>query len=237
MIVTNCLDTIFPEFKAFFDGKLSKSALALLFEFNTVEGIKNLTPSKIQKIRDKHKGIRIGKFFDIRDTAKITVGKPDKSISFIMKQAITQIFALDEILASYDKEINLIMNEQKSVLESIPGVGRNSAAAIIGEYNNFQGFPNADKLLAYAGLECTRYQSGLSDYHGCMVKRGSPSLRYVLMNLAISLKNHNAVFKEYYLKKRDEGKSYRVALNHVVRKFLRIAFKLVSTNQKFNIDN
>ena len=69
-----------------------------------------------------------------------------------------------------------------------------------------------------------------------MVKRGSPFLRYTLMNLAISLKNHNAVFKEYYLKKRDEGKSYRVALNHVVRKFLRVAFKLVSTNQKFNID-
>lgn len=237
VIVTNCLDTIFPEFKAFFDGKLSKSALALLNEFNTVEGIKNLTSAKIQKIKDKHKGIRIGKFFDIRDTAKITVGKPDNSASFIMKQAITQIFALDEILASYDKEINLIMNDQKSVLESIPGVGRNSAAAIIGEYNNFQGFPSADKLLAYAGLECSRYQSGLSDFHGRMVKRGSPSLRYVLMNLAVSLKNHNAVFKEYYLKKRDEGKSYRVALNHVVRKFLRIAFKLVSTNQKFNIDN
>lgn len=237
VIVTNCLDTIFPEFKAFFDGKLSKSALALLNEFNTVEGIKNLTSAKIQKIKDKHKGIRIGKFFDIRDTAKITVGKPDNSASFIMKQAITQIFALDEILASYDKEINLIMNDQKSVLESIPGVGRNSAAAIIGEYNNFQGFPSADKLLAYAGLECSRYQSGISDFHGRMVKRGSPSLRYVLMNLAVSLKNHNAVFKEYYLKKRDEGKSYRVALNHVVRKFLRIAFKLVSTNQKFNIDN
>lgn len=237
VIVTNCLDTIFPEFKAFFDGKLSKSALVLLYEFNTVEGIKNLTSAKIQKIKDKHKGIRIGKFFDIRDTAKITVGKPDNSASFIMKQAITQIFALDEILASYDKEINLIMNDQKSVLESIPGVGRNSAAAIIGEYNNFQGFPSADKLLAYAGLECSRYQSGLSDFHGRMVKRGSPSLRYVLMNLAVSLKNHNAVFKEYYLKKRDEGKSYRVALNHVVRKFLRIAFKLVSTNQKFNIDN
>ena len=237
VIVTNCLDTIFPEFKAFFDGKLSKSALALLNEFNTVEGIKNLTSAKIQKIKDKHKGIRIGKFFDIRDTAKITVGKPDNSASFIMKQAITQIFALDEILASYDKEIDLIMNDQKSVLESIPGVGRNSAAAIIGEYNNFQGFPSADKLLAYAGLECSRYQSGLSDFHGRMVKRGSPSLRYVLMNLAVSLKNHNAVFKEYYLKKRDEGKSYRVALNHVVRKFLRIAFKLVSTNQKFNIDN
>ncbi len=234
--VTNCLDCIFPEFKGFFDGKLSKSALALLFEYNTVESIKNLTASKIQKVRDKHKGIRIGKFFDIRDAAKITIGVPNDSVSFIMKQAIYQIFSLDEILKSYDEQINKIMDDQNSVLESIPGVGRSSVASIIGEYNNFQGFPDADKLLAYAGLECSRYQSGESDYHGHMVKRGSPFLRYTLMNLAISLKNHNAIFKEYYLKKRDEGKNYRVALNHVVRKFLRIAFKLVSTNQKFNID-
>lgn len=234
--VTNCLDCIFPEFKGFFDGKLSKSALALLFEYNTVESIKNLTSSKIQKIRDKHKSIRIGNFFDIRDAAKVTIGVPNDSMSFIMKQAICQIFSLDEILKSYDDRINKIMDDQKCVLESIPGVGRTSAASIIGEYNNFQGFPDADKLLAYAGLECSRYQSGESDYHGHMVKRGSPFLRYTLMNLAISLKNHNAIFKEYYLKKRDEGKNYRVALNHVVRKFLRIAFKLVSTNQKFNID-
>ncbi len=234
--VTNCLDCIFPKFKGFFDGKLSKSALALLFEYNTVESIKNLTASKIQKVRDKHKGIRIGKFFDIRDAAKITIGVPNDSVSFIMKQAIYQIFSLDEILKSYDEQINKIMDDQNSVLESIPGVGRSSVASIIGEYNNFQGFPDADKLLAYAGLECSRYQSGESDYHGHMVKRGSPFLRYTLMNLAISLKNHNAIFKEYYLKKRDEGKNYRVALNHVVRKFLRIAFKLVSTNQKFNID-
>ena len=234
--VTNCLDCIFPEFKGFFDGKLSKSALALLFEYNTVESIKNLTASKIQKVRDKHKGIRIGKFFDIRDAAKITIGVPNDSVSFIMKQAIYQIFSLDEILKSYDEQINKIMDDQNSVLESIPGVGRSSVASIIGEYNNFQGFPDADKLLAYAGLECSRYQSGESDYHGHMVKRGSPFLRYTLMNLAISLKNHNAIFKEYYLKKRDEGKNYRVALNHVVRKFLRIAFKLVSINQKFNID-
>ena len=44
------------------------------------------------------------------------------------------------------------------------------------------------------------------------------------MNLAISLKNCNPIFHTYYLKKKDEGKPYRVA------------FKLVSTNSKFDIN-
>lgn len=74
-----------------------------------------------------------------------------------------------------------------SPLLSITGVDKLSAAAIIGEYNNFDGSSNADKLLAFAGLECSRYQSGRSDYYGKIVKRGSPHLRYVLTNLAISL--------------------------------------------------
>ena len=56
------------------------------------------------------------------------------------------------------------------------------------------------------------------------------------MNLAISLKNFNPIFHTHYLKKKDEGKPYRIALNHVVRKFLRVAFKLVSTNSKFDIN-
>lgn len=237
VVVTNCLDTIFPEFKNSFDNKLGKTALCLLYEYNSAEKISKLTTSQIDKLKKKYKHLSLNKIFTIRDIAKVTVGNPDPSKSFIMKQSISIIFQLNQSIDEYDDEIDKIMKEFDSKLITIPGVGISSAAAIIGEFNNFNGFPDADKLLAYAGMECSRYQSGTMDFHGHMVKRGSPHLRYVLMNLAVALKNHNPVFTEYYLKKRDEGKPYRVALTHVVRKFLRIAFKLVSSNEEFNIDN
>lgn len=237
VIVTNCLDAIFPEFKGLLEGNLGKTALCLLYEYNSAERIAKLTTSQIDKLKKKYKHLNLNKIFTVRDTAKITVGNPDPSKSFIMKQSISIIFQLNQSIDEYEKEIERIMEEFDSKLVTIPGVGMMSAAAIIGEFNNFNGFPNADKLLAYAGMECSRYQSGTMDIHGHMVKRGSPHLRYVLMNLAVALKNHNPVFAEYYLKKRDEGKPYRVALTHVVRKFLRIAFKLVSSNEEFNIDN
>lgn len=237
VIVTNCLDAIFPEFKKSFDGKLSKTALCLLYEYNTTEQIANITLSEIQDLKKKYKNLSLNKIMTIRDQAKITVGNPDPAKSFIMKQSISIIFQLNQSIDEYEDEIKKIMKEFDSKLLTIPGVGINSAAAIIGEFNNFNGFPNADKLLAYAGMECSRYQSGTMDCYGHMVKRGSPHLRYVLMNLAIALKNHNSIFANYYLKKKDEGKYYRVALTHVVRKFLRIAFKLVSSNEEFNIDN
>lgn len=235
--VTNCLDSIFPEFKASFDSKLGKTALCILYEYNSAEKISKLTSSQIEKLEKKYKHLNLDKICTIRNIAKITIGNPDPSKSFIMKQSISIIFQLNQSISEYDDEIERIMKEFDSKLLTIPGVGITSASSIIGEFNNFNGFPDADKLLAYAGMECSRYQSGTMDVYGHMVKRGSPHLRYVLMNLAVALKNHNPVFTEYYLKKRDEGKAYRVALTHVVRKFLRIAFKLVSSNEEFNIDN
>ena len=98
--------------------------------------------------------------------------------------------------------------------------------------------PNSpNKLLAYAGLEPSKDESGTHNGQGWMVKHGSSHLRYVLMNIAISVKNHAPTFTTYYLKKRDEGKCYRVALSHVVRKLLRVIFKLVSTNEKYSLDS
>ncbi len=49
-----------------------------------------------------------------------------------------------------------------------------------------------------------------------MVKRGSPFLKFLLVNLAISFKNHNAIFKRILYKKINDEKNYEVTINHVV---------------------
>ena len=234
--LTNALDLIFPEFKMIFNNKFSKTAIFLLNEYPSAEKISKISAKDLDKFKKKYKGTRLNKISTAIAQAKITIGHSDDSISFIVKTVTKLIIGLSEAIEDFDKQISKLLGEMNTPLLSIDGIGKLSSAAIIGEYNNFDGFPDADKLLAFAGLECSRYQSGESDYHGKMVKRGSPHLKYVLMNLAISSKNFNPLFHEYYLKKKDEGKPYRVALNHVVRKFLRVAFKLVSTDTKFDIN-
>lgn len=234
--LTNAMDLIFPEFKVIFGNKFSKTAIFLLNEYPSTEEISQLSTKDLDKFRKKHKGTRLNKISTAIAQAKVTVGHSNQSISFIVKTINKVIISLTEAIEDFESQINKILLGMNTPLTSIDGVGKISAATIIGEYNNFDGFADADKLLAFAGLECSRYQSGQSDYHGKMIKRESPHLRYVLMNLAISLKNCNPIFHTYYLKKKDEGKPYRVALNHVVRKFLRVPFNLVSTNSKFDIN-
>ena len=110
-----------------------------------------------------------------------------------------------------------------------------SAAQIIGEFGDFNRFSSASKLLAYAGLEPSTIQSGTMIQNGKMVKHGSPHLRYVLMNVAMTIIVHNPTFYEYYSKKHhNEGKNHRVALSHVVRKLLRIIYHLEVMDKKFD---
>ena len=54
---------------------------------------------------------------------------------------------------------------------------------IIAEIGDFSRFDSADKILAYAGMSPSTYQSGqLDNCHSHMEKRGSRYLRYALYN-------------------------------------------------------
>ena len=69
---------------------------------------------------------------------------------------------------------------------------------------------------------------------GHMVKRGSSHLRYTLMNLCIPLIRNNIVFAEYYAKKRSEGKPHRVACSHLIKKLIRVLYKLETEGIDFD---
>ena len=50
------------------------------------------------------------------------------------------------------------------------------------------------------------------------------------------LVQHNIVFAEYYSKKRAEGKTHRVALSHVAKKFVRMIYTMQIKNITFDYD-
>ena len=105
---------------------------------------------------------------------------------------------------------------------------------ILGEIGDFSRFDNPDKLLAYAGLSPSTYQSGqLINSYAKMEKRGSTYLRYALFNATIYACNWDTTFKSYLNKKLAEGKHYYVAISHTCRKLVRVIFHLVKTNETY----
>ncbi len=121
-----------------------------------------------------------------------------------------------------------------SHIHTIPGVSELSAAPIYDELNGVTGFSKRDQMIAFAGLDCSRNQSGESDKTGRMVKHGSSDLRCVLMRCADTFALHNPVVYEYKIKKMNEGKFFRVALSHVAKKLVRTIYTLEKNNLDFD---
>lgn len=234
VVITNCLDRIFPEFTGFFEVK-SAVARLILSKKADAESIASMTPAFMERARKLSRRASALKIQSLKEAASKTVGRPDPAASAIISATIPVLESVDEAVGRIEGEIKAIMSGMEEHVSSIPGISAISAAAILGEYGDVSRFGNPGKMLAFAGLESSHSQSGQSDSHGKMVKRGSPHLRYVLMNVAITAKNWNQVLAEYYNKKHvTEGKKRRVALNHVAKKLIRIIWKLQTEGIDFD---
>ena len=107
-------------------------------------------------------------------------------------------------------------------------------AMILAEIGDLSRFASPDKLLAYAGMSPSTYQSGqLKNYYPHMEKRGSRYLRYALYNTAKYVCQWDPIFAAYLAKKRAEGKHYNVALSHAAKKLVRLIYAMEKSGRAF----
>lgn len=233
VMITNTLDKIFPEYKDFWDNKLSNTALFILKKYKKPSRIAKFTRDDCVKCHNHARVIPVSRFEDLAMLAKHSVGYEEP---FLLEQL--QIFIdlyeiIDQRISKIESKIDSIVVQIDSPIFSIKGIGVYSAAAIIGEFGDINKYKSANQLLAFAGLDCSRDQSGQKDTYGKTVKTGSPHLRYNLLNIVRPLCLHNPVFKAYYHKKRVlEHKPRRVAEIHVVKKLLRVIFALYTNTDE-----
>ena len=157
---------------------------------------------------------------------------PAKSLE--LQHAIRLIRELDAEIEEIEAAIQAIMDELHSPITTIPGIGCRMGAMILAEVGDFSRFDSPDKLLAYAGMSPSTYQSGqLKNCYPHMEKRGSRYLRYALYNAAKYVCHWDPAFAAYLAKKRAEGKHYNVALSHAAKKLVRLIFALEKSRQPY----
>ena len=108
-------------------------------------------------------------------------------------------------------------------------------AMIIAEVDDFSRFDSADRILAYAGMSPSTYQSRqLDNCYSHMEKRGSRYLRYSLYNATKYVCHWYESFAAYLTKKCAEGKHYNVALSHATKKLVRLIFAMEKSGKPYN---
>ena len=231
--MTNTLDILFPEFKPFFSNRFSTTSLFILKKYKTVSKISNMKDFEtLNKI--SHGKFAYSKFVKLKDLAKNIIGESNELFEFQLQTILSLYEELDSKIVSIDKQLSTIIKDLNPPTLSIPGIGVISCASIISEFGDISKFNNAGQMLSFAGLEPGIIESGTMSSKGKMVKRGSGYLRQSLMNVSIVVISNNHTFYDYFHKKMNEGKPYRVALSHVCKKLIRVIFILEKKNVLFD---
>ena len=227
---------LFPELEKIVPTLHMVSVYKLLAEFPGASQIASAHLTRLSNLLSEASRGRYGKddAIRIRNAARLSIGSVMPAKSMELKHTIRLINELTSEVNEIEAEIKSIMDNISSPILSIPGINYRMGAMIIAEIGDFGRFDSPEKILAYAGLSPSTYQSGqLKSSHSHMEKRGSRYLRYALFNATKYVCHWDPTFAAYLDKKRCEGKHYNVAVSHAAKKLVRIIYHLEKSGQLY----
>ena len=228
---------LFPELEKLVSSVHIASVYALLEEF---PGAKQVASAHLARLKALLETASKGRYkremaLAIRNAARNSIGSRMPAKSLELQHTIRLIRELDAEIAEIEEQIQAIMDELDSPITTIPGLGFRMAAMILAEVGDFSRFDSPDKLLAYAGMSPSTYQSGqLKNCYPHMEKRGSRYLRYALYNATKYVCLWDSNFAAYLAKKRAEGKHYYVAISHAAKKLVRLIFAMEKSGTPYH---
>ena len=235
--VSRLVCILFPELEKLVPTLHMASVYALLSEFPSASAIASAHLTRLTNLLSESSKGRYHKDTAItfREAARNSIGSHMPAKSLELKHTIKLIRELDAEITEIENEIKIIMDEINSPIVTIPGINYRMGAMIIAEIGDFSRFDSPDKILAYAGMSPSTYQSGqLDNCYAHMEKRGSKYLRYALYNATKYVCHWDESFSLYLAKKRAEGKHYNVALSHATKKLVRTIYAMEKSGQTYN---
>ena len=183
------LDRVFPEYETLFSSVFLSSSRQLLAQAASAQDLARFDLSELTELLKTASRSRFGrpKAETVQTLARQSVG-----VHFLADAAqlevrclLAQIDLLEEQRDQVDQALAQLMEQVPQHLTTIPGVGPTTGAALLAEIGDVQRFEAPEKLVAYAGIDATVYQTGQFEARQThMSKRGSPYLRHALWQAA-----------------------------------------------------
>jgi len=250
------LDQVFPEYRGVFGDLYSVVSLLTLSEFPSSEDI---LEASVETISDKIAQLCKSRSYRWANEKAIQLKAAANRNPFEKTLYQSHILSLDmyiniilqykEHLSKLESEIDALAKEveEYNIIKSIPGIGEKIAATIISEIGEIDRFTDPKKLVAFAGVDPSVFESGkFTATKNRITKRGSSRLRHALyMAVRCAIRDcrksktsdeiipRNKKLREFYDKKRDEGKPFKVAVIACVNKLLHWIFALLKNRTTF----
>lgn len=156
-----------------------------------------------------------------------------RSLLALVREFQKQLTELEKVILELSQTLNEVQ-----LLESIPGVGTKLATAIVSEIGDASQFRHPKQLVAYAGIDPSVFSSGkFVATQNKITKRGSKRLRRA-MYLAVTCglrRGINPGLREYYDRKKSEGKPHKVAVIACANKLLHHVYAMLKKGQPYTL--
>ena len=152
------------------------------------------------------------------------------------------IRAIEQQIEAIDAEIDAIieadpvLTRQKELLKSIDGIGERIAINMIAVTGGFTRFQNARQFCSFAGLTPYKYDSGTSIRSKAKISKRSNQTMKALLHLSainVAYKMKGGEYKEYFERKKKEGKHVMCILNVVRAKLVHRMFSVIRRNTEY----
>jgi len=158
-----------------------------------------------------------------------------KAVSAAQAQLDTIAKSIKELEKSIDAAAEDLAGDAYEHIESIPGIGKTTLAALIAATGGFTRFDSASEFIAFIGTAPGILSSGSSVRgSGAIGKNGDPRLRALLYMCAVSASQWNEACKTFYQRLRAANKPVKVAMIAVLNKLIRQVFALAKSKRAFD---
>lgn len=225
------LKAYFPAALNFFSDVTCLASLALLQNWPTLTAIRQASEDDLVALLKSHnhskpekaaKKIRAIVQAPQLDPGEIT----ERTKSRLMLVLVGQMLPLREAIVAYDKEIWRVfkLHSDSELFNSLPGAGKRLAPRLLAEWGDDRSrYANYRSVQALAGTSPVLFQSG--KYRRARMRYSCiKSFRRTMQLYAFVSLGTEKWAREYYDRKRADGKTHQVALRSLANQWIRIIF-------------
>jgi len=230
--IRRMLQITFPELESM-SNVFSQTMRSFLKKYPSAHKVRTARPSTIARALTHKDGRKKPPFTHtvLIETAKASVAAggtakerllPDKIIT--LEHLIERKKKTSEMLVELCQQARI---DDIEIIKSIGGVRDTTASSFIAELGDCNRFKSYKNLIAFAGLDPIVHQSGKFEGKSRISKRGNRHLRRIIYMMTTCIVRKDNAFKNYFLKRKREGLSYKEAIIATSHKLIRVLHSLL----------
>ena len=240
------LDVVLPEPHAVLGDLLSARARGILAQFPTAHHLAQASPRAIRRAAEDAgpRGFSLDDATAVRDAARRSIysGKAAPARAHVVRTLVSQLERLTSAIDDVDRAATTLLPPSEpgagpsdaQLLQTIPGVGPQTAATLLGELGALTRFTDARALVAYVGFYPVISESGERAATPRLSPVGSRIARHALYLAAVNAVRRSAEWRTLYLRKKAQGKKAKQALIVVAVKLLHTVYAMLKHRQPYN---